>query len=536
MLVEDFQTLGRSRPPLGLGLGSWAILWLAVAAVGAVAFFWDGFASLAEAWARPEYSYGPIVPFITLYMALREIKHRPVLPDAGSRVPGLLFFSFGLLISLMGNLSEIPDFIAYGFIVAIGGLILIMAGTREGFRFWPGWLHLFFMLPLPNIVYWQASTKLQIVSSKLGVGFISLAGVPVYLDGNVIDLGSYQLLVAEACSGLRYLFPLFSFGWLFAVLYNGPNWHRAVLFLSVVPITVFMNSFRIGMIGVLVNYFGIGQAEGFLHVFEGWIIFVACTLVLYLEAFLLNRLLGGKAYAGHLLDVDFHGIIQPLRGFMALRANRTLVVACLLLAVIGVAWQTYPTSLVKPVERQSFASFPLSIGEWRGTPQLLDESIENVLRADDYFLTTFESQNQSVNLFLTFYDKQTGGSGIHSPEVCLPSGGWEVSQWTQLPVQAAGGPGFEVNRALIRKGNSRQLVYYWFEQRGRRMTNDYTAKLLSIWDRLTIGRSDGGLVRFVTPLRPGEREAQGDARLSAFLNTVMPMLPAYFPPRGQGGD
>ena len=133
---------------------------------------------------------------------------------------------------------------------------------------------------------------------------------------------------------------------------------------------------------------------------------------------------------------------------------------------------------------------------------------------------------------MTFYDKQTGGSGIHSPEVCLPSGGWEVSQWTELSVPVKGG-NIAFNRALIRKGNGRQLVYYWFEQRGRRMTNDYKAKMVSIWDRMMIGRSDGGLVRLVTPLGPGEDPARGDARLSGFMNMVVPLLPDYFPPRSQ---
>ena len=112
----------------------------------------------------------------------------------------------------------------------------------------------------------------------------------VYLDGNVIDLGSYKLQVAEACSGLRYLFPLMSFGFLFAVLYKGPTWHKIVLFLSTLPITILMNSIRIAVIGLLVNRYGTGQAEGFIHFFEGWIIFIACVMILYLEAMLLQRL------------------------------------------------------------------------------------------------------------------------------------------------------------------------------------------------------------------------------------------------------
>ena len=105
--------------------------------------------------------------------------------------------------------------------------------------------------------------------------------MPVFLDGNVIDLGVYKLMVAEACSGLRYLFPIMSFTYVFAVLYRGPRWHKAVLLLSAVPIAVLMNSFRIGVIGILVDRYGIAQAEGFLHVFEGWVVFLTCIGILF---------------------------------------------------------------------------------------------------------------------------------------------------------------------------------------------------------------------------------------------------------------
>ena len=101
-------------------------------------------------------------------------------------------------------------------------------------------------------------------------------GVPVYLDGNVIDLGVYKLQVAEACSGLRYLFPIMSFTYVFAVLYRGPLWHKLVLLALAVPIAVLMNAVRIGIIGILVDRYGIAQAEGFLHVFEGWVVFLSC--------------------------------------------------------------------------------------------------------------------------------------------------------------------------------------------------------------------------------------------------------------------
>ena len=145
-------------------------------------------------------------------------------------------------------------------------------------------LHLVFMLPLPQFLYWQVSTALQVVSSEVGVALVRAIGVPVFLEGNIIDLGVYKLQVAEACSGLRYLFPIMSFTYVFAVLYRGPVWHRLVLLLAAVPLAVLMNSLRIGAIGILVDRFGIGQAEGFLHVFEGWVIFLACIAILFLMA------------------------------------------------------------------------------------------------------------------------------------------------------------------------------------------------------------------------------------------------------------
>src|SRR5207253_2194127 len=98
--------------------------------------------------------------------------------------------------------------------------------------------------------YIQLSQKLQLWSSQLGVAVIRLFGISVYLEGNVIDLGSYKLQVVEACSGLRYLFPLMTLGFIAALFFRAPLWKRSILFLSTIPITVLMNSFRIGMIGI----------------------------------------------------------------------------------------------------------------------------------------------------------------------------------------------------------------------------------------------------------------------------------------------
>ena len=365
--------------------------WVILIGIGMMAFFWDGLVSLLQAWARPEYSYGPLVPVITAYMTLRELHRDPVTPNSDSRLPGLLTIAAGLLIGLFGNLARIPDIITYGFILAVGGVILVMAGWRQGLRFWPGWLHLIFMLPLPNVIYWPLSIQLQFISSRLGVDLIYLLDIPVYLDGNIIDLGVYKLQVAEACNGLRYLFPLMSFGWLFAVLYTGPNWHRAVLFLSTIPITILMNSFRIGIIGVLVNQFGIGHAEGFLHFFEGWVIFVACILVLFVEAWLLQRLMAAPQPLSRVIDVDVDCIVGPLTDLGRKASHRGLVAATVMLLVAGAAWQLAPSRSEVTIERRSFGTFPMQLADWQGKRNLLDPTIERVLGANDYLIADYST-------------------------------------------------------------------------------------------------------------------------------------------------
>ena len=119
------------------------------------------------------------------------------------------------------------------------------------------------------------------------MGCLQLVGVTAFRDGNVIDLGPVQLQVIEACSGIRYLLPLTSLALLCAYLFKDRMWKRVVLVLSSIPISVLVNGFRIGMIGVLVEWYGQGAAEGFYHLFEGWVLFMASLGLLILEMLVL---------------------------------------------------------------------------------------------------------------------------------------------------------------------------------------------------------------------------------------------------------
>lgn len=508
--------------------------WLLLLVVSAIPVFWLGFVALGHAWITPEYSHGPLIPVISLYLFIRELRDFP--PQTGgsdSRWQGVALIALSLAIGIFGNLVRIPDIVTYAFILWVGGVVLVAMGWSQGKRHWKPVLHLIFMLPLPQFLYWKMTVFLQLVSSQLGVTFIEWMGIPVYLEGNVIDLGIYKLQVAEACSGLRYLFPILSFSYLFAILYRGPFAHKAILFVMAAPLTVLMNSVRIAVIGALVNRYGISHAEGFLHFFEGWVIFGICVLILFLTAIALQRTTRRPLSISETIDLDTQGFGVQARRILMTPAVKGLITGALLTVAVSAAFVLTPSR--QPVEpaRDSFALFPRQMAGWVGSASTLDPDVERVLGATDYLNATYVAPGQAepVNMFSAWYRKQTDGAGIHSPEVCLPVGGWEIFTLQQYRVSLPGTiyGDFNVNRAVIQKGLSKQLVYYWFEQRGKRMTNDFAAKFSVIADGLTRGRSDGALVRFVTPLAENEPEAAADARLQALMAEALKDLPNFIP-------
>ncbi|MEW8396246.1 MAG: exosortase C-terminal domain/associated protein EpsI, partial [Candidatus Thiodiazotropha sp.] len=293
-----------------------------------------------------------------------------------------------------------------------------------------------------------------------------------------------------------------------------------------------MNSFRIGVIGVLVDNWGKEHADGFLHYFEGWVIFMACLLILLLEMALLARL-GGKK--------------QRLRDVFGLEASKALpegidyntrpvtpVHYAILASVAAIAVSTLYIQTQQDTlpERQAFSGFPMQIDNWRGDEDRLEDVYLKTLKLDDYLIGDYaDSLGSEVNFYVAYYANQQAGSSIHSPRSCIPGGGWEIETVTEieLPGLQVNGKPLSVNRLIIKRGEIKQLVYYWFQQRGRVITNEWLAKWYLFFDGLTKHRTDGALVRLTTSIGVGEEWVDGDRRLADFAGKVVPHLADYIP-------
>ena len=509
------------------------LLWFALALLSAGVYFQTGVTSLAEAWALPEYSHGPLIPLLSLFLFLRHLKRVPIRTEpVTDRLPGVVLILFAMVLGGIGRLLQIDDFAAYAMILWTGGMLLISFGWAQGKQFWPPVLHLVYMLPLPGVLYYGLSTWLQWVSSNLGVWFLHQLSVPVFLDGNIIDLGVYKLQVAEACSGLRYLFPILSFSYIFAVLYRGPIWHKAVLLISAAPITVFMNSVRIAIAGAVVDRYGIEHVEGVSHFMEGWVIFVACVAILFGLARVMLLLNPQRMGVIEALDLDFDGLWGQAQRIRLIEPSRALIFAAVIMGAGALAWAVIPARPLAEVAREPFYAFPAQLGDWvASSPQSLDPQVAKVLAADDYHSVTLTKagERQPVDLFMAWYkDQMTGGT--HSPTICLPSAGWEIAGLQSVPApEGVEGAPFTLNRTVIQKGLDRMLVYYWYDQQGVRTASSYYAKLLMTLSKVESGRSDGAIVRLITPIGLGESEAVAEARLQEALKAVVGPLPRFLP-------
>ena len=489
--------------------------------------YWDGLAEAVLRWQlQEEYSHGYIIPLVSLYI-LWERRFQIAASYQSFSWWGLPIIALALAVLLVGEISALYMLIHYSFILLLLGLSIAFLGSATRHT-WVAIALLGFAVPLPYFIEVVLTSKLQLLSSQLGVEIIRLCRIPVFLSGNIIDLGNYQLQVVEACSGLRYLFPLMSIGFIGAYLYQASLWKKAVLFLSTVPITIFMNSLRIAIVGVLVDNWGTEMAEGFLHDFEGWLIFMACGGLMLFEVLVMEllttRLSIRQAFA---VPVSVSADQYVASNMTRLKCPLPIVAAVpLLLAALMGLMSVESREEEKSLGKTNLATFPLQLDEWTGLDGSIENEVADKLGFTEYVMINYHNPEQRpVNFYVAYYASQRKGVSPHSPKVCIPGGGWEIAEFSRTTVDQ-----IPVNRVLIRKGVQDQIVYYWFEERGVPIANEYIKKWMLFKDALLLNRTDGSLIRVTTPVLPDESVIDADQRAQAFIrssrNQLLQLLPA----------
>ena len=407
----------------------------------------------------------------------------------------------------------------------LAGLIILFWGWNL-FRavFFP-WAFLILMIPIPAILLNQVTLPLQLLAAKVAAGALPLLGVPVLREGNIIYLPRMPLEVAEACSGIRSLMSLVTLAIIYGYLMEKRRWVRWLLALASVPITVFANDIRIVGTGLLVQYWDPEMAAGYYHASWGWLIFVVSLVMLY-ALHLLIRFVFPEKNSEPITTPNATAKIM----FSGLKVGTTsFISATVLLAGVAIFLHLHVGNEppVSPVELQRF---PTELGDSTSTDIPIDQDTLDKLGHGDFLHRVYQATGQPpIDLFIAYYPSQRAGETPHSPQNCLPGSGWTPIQNQRILLAMPGHAPFPTNRYLIAKGDSRQLVLYWFWAHNRGVASEWWAKYYLVKDSIQMNRSDGSLVRITTPMYHGESADAAQQRILPFVGKVLPLLNTFVP-------
>lgn len=180
---------------------------------------------------------------------------------------------------------------------------------------------------------------------------------------------------------------------------------------------------------------------------------------------------------------------------------------------------------------EPLSRFPKEVGAWKGSDQQMDAEILEALGAGDFLsrIYTQDEMAEPISLFIGYFPTQRTGTTIHSPKNCLPGDGWAFESSNRVTLRDVDGISHQVGEYVIAKGENRQFVIYWYHAHGRSVPNEYMAKIYLVSDAIRMNRTDGALVRAITPIQPNGEVSEAKMRAEEFVRQLFPALPRFIP-------
>jgi exosortase len=227
-------------------------------------------------WTDEDMGHGFVVPAVVVWILWRERQRWQPLPPQPSRW-GLALLGLGAAMHVASALGAGLFAGSLAFLVSLAGLTVCLGGWAL-LRAWAFPLALcLFMLPKLAVVYNQVTLPLQLLASRMAAVLLAATGAAVVREGNILDVGGRRILVAEACSGIRYLLPLGFMGVVIAYVADPKRWMRVALLLTAVPVAIVANAIRVAAVGWIP-----ALIEATPHMISGWVIFTLCLASLFL--------------------------------------------------------------------------------------------------------------------------------------------------------------------------------------------------------------------------------------------------------------
>lgn len=490
-------------------------------------------------WDNENYSHGLIVPFVIGYIIWLNFDDLRASERRAQTAVGFTLVLLSIAMLLAGTLGAELFTQRISLVLILAGITIYFFGSRILAKLIVPFVLLLLAIPIPEIIFNKIAFPLQIWASKVSALGIRLFGIPSERKGNVIELiplGETKLVgleVVEACSGIRSLMTLATLALVLAYftrerrenisrglsewLSDPELWRTLILMFSAIPIALVTNGVRVMVTGILTYYYGQHVAEGRWHDLAGWLVFaVAFVMMALLNAFLKNIFRGYRS-KGDMSSIEsaFFNPALPI-------TSQKLVVLFIVIVLGGVLINWFQQRGEIIMDRKPLVELPYRIGNTfrNGADAKFGAPIESVLRATDYIMREYVAvkglkeyaagvegvipEITRFNLYVGYYASQRSGATYHSPQHCLPGSGWEMKDGQLVEINTPAGESFTANMYTVQNGGHREIMIYWYEGRGRRTASEYWDKIYTVWDSVTLRRSDGAMVRIMTPVINGD--------------------------------
>ncbi|MFG6443276.1 exosortase C-terminal domain/associated protein EpsI [Roseateles sp. LKC17W] len=495
---------------------------LAVAGA-ALALYAPELARLPIYWQNPAHSHGPLVLLASCALFVqtwrRAARRAPARPAPWAGVAALLLPALALL--ALGRLSATVQFSLLGLPLLLAALALWAGGParlRAQGRF--AYFFLLFLVPWPAVLTDPLTQPLKLLISVAAEQLLHGLGYPVARDGVVLQLGAYQLHVADACSGLHSLFMLEAFGLLYLHLLRQPSAVRqATLAALILPISFTANLLRVLALALLTFHGGSALGQGLLHEGSGLLLFTLALLLLAPADTLLRRFAPDRPTEAPAPPCPAGPITRP--GWTQ-AAPLLLALACVQLAVQHASALPPGASHIDLQQH-----LPPQVGGWRlvagGPDQVVLIGPGEADVYDQQVLRTYADPSGRLLMLNISHVSQVGvlADTAHDPALCYVGQGFQLLALQPAPV--AGVPG---HRLLARRGGRLEAASYWLRTGARYDDGPLSARLHLLRDRLAGHANDGLLARASVLLKHPDEAPEAHAALEDFLATLVSSSPA----------
>lgn len=490
-----------------------------------ILLYWQSFAYWIHTWVNNfDYMFGFIMPLLSFYIIWKRrdlFEFVPVKPSKS----GLLIIIVGILLYVGGQAAYINVAQQVSFFIIIPGIILHYFGFHMLRLLSIPLMILVFMVPLPDFCY----SYLQSFFTWASVEILRVFNVPVYAEGYSIQLPNVSVWVASGCTGIRSMTAILPIGLTIAHLYFDSRWNKVsmVIFSAILPILA--NIFRIVSLLIFALKGNPIFTYGTPHKIHGYVVFIGSLFILFGFASFLKRFRTKPLSKQKEMITSQHPLSQFWTQGFSSYGNLILVVLMVLIpALVHARLQTQ--SVIPLV--QSFKSFPLVLGEWKGCELVEHEWRPEIIGATDSLYRLYKDVDENeIKIFVSYLPIQTQGQELvfHANKI-IPPKFVIISQHMKIWNINANSSPFKLKTTFLQLNNGIQnkTLLYWYQNTNHYLHNKYLAKAVMTWDSLLQNRSNGSV--FVLMFKsPRHNSNDYEIKLQNFLNDFMYEIRKYLP-------